>query len=371
MTQRLVWPVSPLDLDNLAFIKRETTRLVKEYNEKRHLIQIQKTPEQVLREYRVNISKSRVALIQRMGETNKVQEISSEALALKGHLEAVSSMFTIRKFSKENENQENSESGGKKTESAPPRMVIQNRILRHSVNDSLAKCHRIINLMLSLVRDDEQKSTIDFSNFVNLIGASLLEFDDLIAWCLKETKQTTLPIPTTPVSSLCQISFQKKRKFEGDSRDTAPLSLGHGTNSWCQEMQLKYPQFSFPVNEPAMFSSGLHLTSTSRDIEFHFDLSFDLSSSPLQISLHSIRKDSHSSLPSLVTPFSSPLSCDSHHQSQHISPLLAKMERHLNQMIQAFRSRQNHENENADSSTTSLIERMVVYFCEEIPIVSS
>jgi hypothetical protein len=361
MTQKLVWPISPQDLDNLAFIKKETTRLVKEYNEKKHLIQNKKTPQQILRDYRVNISKSRVALLQRMTETDKQEEISSEAVSLKGFLEAVSSILAVRQFSKEDERQENSESGGKKVGSC---LLIENRILLHTLSDSLAKSHRVINLLLEMIKNDQKKSNDDLNCFISLIDTSLQELDDLVAWCLKETNQSTLPIPATTV---CQISSQKKRKFEGhwDSMEIAPLSSDRVMSSWCQEMQQKYPDLSFPSNETEMFRSGLlHLTSTSRDLEFHLNLSFDLSSTPLHLSLDSVRKNSRSSLPSLVTPFSSHLSLDSHHQSHHTSPLLSEMERNLNQMIQAFRSQ--NENAGSTSSITSLIERIVVYFSEEI-----
>lgn len=344
-------------------MKKGTHQLVKECQEKRHLLQIQRTPEQILREHRMNISKSRVALIQLMAEPNKEQEIASEALALKGYLEAVSSMVNSREFSKkeENEKQENSESGKKKTES--PRMLIRDRILQHSVNDSLAKCHRVITLLLSLVTDDEKKSTVNFCDFVSLIEISLLECDDLISWCLKETNQPTLPIPIPPVSSLRRIPLPKKRKFEEDSIETVPPSSNQDMKNWCHEMQQKYPHSSFSWDVATLLSSGLHLISTSRGMEFHFNLSLDLSSTPLQISLHSICKDSQSCLPSLVTPFSYPLSYDSHHQSPQTSSLLREMERHMNLMIQAFR-----ENESPDNhkSPFSLMERMVVYFYEEI-----
>ena len=343
-------------------MKKGTHQLVKECQDKRHLLQIQRTPEQILREHRMNISKSRVALIQRMGEPNKEQEITSEALTLKSSLEAVSSIINSRKFSKkeENEKQENSESV-KKTEA--PRMVIRDRILQHSVNDSLAKCHRVISLLLSLVTDDEKKSTVNFCDFQSLIEISLLEFDDLISWCLKETNQPTLPIPITPpVSSLRRIQLPKKRKFEEDSIETAPPSSSQDLKNWWHEMQQKYPQYSLSWDEATYLSSCLHLISTSRGMEFHFNLSLDLSSAPLQLSLHSICKDSQSCLPSLVTPFSYPLPHDSHHQSHQTSSLLREMERHMNLMIQAFR-----ENESPDRSPYALMERMVVYFYEEIP----
>ena len=80
----MTWPTPPQDLENIYFIKKETSRLVKEYQEKKsQLIPKVATPQQILHSHRTNLLEAMVTL-RRHIENNEGGEIKSLSQKIEG-----------------------------------------------------------------------------------------------------------------------------------------------------------------------------------------------------------------------------------------------------------------------------------------------
>jgi hypothetical protein len=348
----LLWPVPPADLDNFAFIKKETNRLFKEYNEKKNLIQPQKSPQQILRDQKMNVSKARAALIGHLTD-GKDSEVRSEAQNIKISLELISSMLTSRVFPQSNPN----------PKETLPKLAIASETLARSVNHSLGKCHRTVGLLLSKLEGSDY-AVGEITRLVELLDASLIECDDLLAWCVKEVHEATLAVPSTPVTAVFSAP-SKKRKLDTVSNDVSARDWNLST--WPQELAAAYPHLTFrSVDQQDLFGSALHLVSSSTlsSIDFHFHLFFDLSFIPLRALVHAHHRDLHSPLSTLITPFSPRLS---RHSASHPSTL-HELEREINTLIQSYRLSLNNQLPSPREGHLNLIERAILCFSEGVSL---
>jgi hypothetical protein len=303
----------------------------------------------------MNLSKAQVALVSHLDEGKEGTEMTTEARNVKSSLELISLMLTNRVFPQSNSNQKE----------PVPKLAISGEMLTRAVNQSLGKCYRAVELLLSKL--DRSDSAIgDLSYLVHGLDAALVECDDLLAWCVKEAHQATLPLPDISVTAGLDARSDKKRKYETISTDSSPRHCDIST--WCQDLAAAYPHLSFlSTDQRDILSSGLHLvrSSTANSVDFHFHLSFDLSFTPLRASVLAHRRDVQSPLPSLITPFSPQMSRNVSHRAA-----LHELDREINTLIQSHRLSSLPHNEGSSSTSLEshlpLIERVILCFSQGV-----